>query len=78
MCRIVILNTSVLIDFATMEHKLDTNQYPNLDAFLADAYLVFKNCRTYNAEGSLYHKNATKLEKFLNEQVAALKLKKDY
>lgn len=69
--------TSRSIDFATMEHKLDTNQYPNLDTFLADAKLVFDNCRAYNSEGSSYNRNATKLEKFLKEQVAALRLKKE-
>ena len=60
-----------------MEHKLDTNQYPNLEAFLADTKLIFDNCRLYNAEGSSYHRNATKLEKFLKDQVAALKPKKE-
>ena len=60
-----------------MEHKLDTNQYATLDAFLADAKLIFDNCRTYNAEGSSYHRNATKLEKFLKDQVAALNLKRE-
>ena len=69
---------NTMTDFATMEQKLDTNQYPNLDLFLTDAQLVFDNCRTYNAEGSLYHKNATKLEKFLKDQVHSLKLKKEY
>ena len=52
-----------------MEHKLDTGQYPNWDAFIADARLVFENCRTYNPEGSIYHKNATKLEKFMNDEL---------
>ncbi|THH01959.1 hypothetical protein EW026_g825 [Hermanssonia centrifuga] len=65
------------MDFATMEHKLDTHQYSNLDQFTIDAQLVFDNCRLYNAEGSLYHKNATKLERFLREQVASLRLKKE-
>ncbi|KAH8107246.1 hypothetical protein BXZ70DRAFT_1004111 [Cristinia sonorae] len=65
------------MDFATMEHKLDTNQYPDLDSFVRDARLVFENCRTYNNEGSQYHKNATKLEKFMENQLAQIKLKKD-
>ncbi|TCD62923.1 histone acetyltransferase [Steccherinum ochraceum] len=65
------------MDFSTMEHKLDTNQYPNLDAFVADARLVFENCRTYNSEGSQYHKNATKLERFMDTQLVQLKMKKD-
>ncbi|KAI0930495.1 hypothetical protein AcV5_007186 [Taiwanofungus camphoratus] len=64
-------------DFSTMEHKLDTNQYPTLDAFLADAQLVFDNCRTYNPEGTIYYKNATRLEKFLRDQLAMYQLKKE-
>ncbi|KAI0093208.1 Bromodomain-containing protein [Irpex rosettiformis] len=65
-------------DLSTMEHKLDTNQYSNLDAFLADAQLIFDNCRLYNQENSSYYKNATKLEKILKEQVAALQAQGDY
>jgi len=65
------------MDLSTMEHKLDTNQYPNVDAFLADAQLIFDNCRTYNAEGSSYYKNATKLEKILKDQIASLRTKKE-
>ena len=61
-----------------MEHKLDTNQYPSLDAFFADAQLIFDNCRVYNQENSSYYKNATKLEKILKEQVAALRTQGDY
>ncbi|EPT05008.1 hypothetical protein FOMPIDRAFT_1045676 [Fomitopsis schrenkii] len=64
------------MDFSTMEHKLDTNQYPNLDAFLVDAQLVFDNCRTYNPEGTVYYKNSIKLEKFLKEH-AAYRVKKE-
>ena len=60
-----------------MELKLDTNQYPNIEAFLADAQLVFDNCRTYNPDDSIYHKNATKLEKFLKEQLKLYQLKKE-
>jgi histone acetyltransferase len=61
-----------------MEHKLDTNQYPNLEAFLADAQLIFDNCRLYNQENSSYYKNATKLEKVLKEQVTALRAQNDW
>ena len=62
-------------DFSTMEHKFETNQYPTLDAFLADAQLVFDNCRLYNAEGSLYHKNATKVERALKDKLEELRQK---
>jgi histone acetyltransferase len=50
-----------------MEHKLDTNQYPTIDSFLADAQLVFDNCRKYNPEASIYARNANKVEKFLKD-----------
>ncbi|KAL6300428.1 Bromodomain from Gcn5 complexed with acetylated H4 peptide [Sparassis latifolia] len=63
------------MDFSMMEHKLDTNQYPNLDAFLVDAQLVFENCRSYNPEGGTYYKNATKVEKFVKEQLSLYQLK---
>jgi histone acetyltransferase len=52
-----------------MEHKLETNQYTSLNFFVDDATLVFSNCRLYNPEGSIYHKNATKLDKYLRDQV---------
>ncbi|KAH9839489.1 uncharacterized protein C8Q71DRAFT_703888 [Rhodofomes roseus] len=65
------------MDFSTMEHKLETNQYSNLDAFLADAQLVLENCRTYNPEGTVYYKNSIKLEKFLKEQLVVYGVKKE-
>jgi histone acetyltransferase len=60
-----------------MEHKLETNQYPELEIFLSDAQLVFDNCRTYNPEGSIYAKNATKLEKYMKDQLATYRVKQE-
>jgi len=53
-----------------MEHKLDTNQYHSLNAFLDDVQLVLHNCKLYNPETSIYHRNAVKVEKFMREQCA--------
>ncbi|KAF7315512.1 Histone GCN5 superfamily [Mycena indigotica] len=58
------------MDFSTMSEKLEKNEYPTVEAFISDAQLVFDNCRKYNVESSNYAKNATKMEKFLNERVA--------
>lgn len=44
------------MDLETMEAKLEANLYPELETFLADARLMFENCRMYNAEGSNYVK----------------------
>ena len=65
---------STYVDLSTMEHKLDTNQYADTDAFLDDAQLIFDNCRTYNPEETVYHKCATRLEKYMREQMKALGL----
>ena len=65
------------LDFSTMEHKLETNQYPDLDAFVDDAQLVFDNCRIYNPDGSIYARNAMKMEKFMKEQLATYRVKQE-
>jgi len=65
------------LDFNTMEHKLGTNQYPNLDVFIDDAQLVFDNCRIYNPDGSIYARNAMKMEKFMKEQLATYRVKQE-
>ncbi|TDL25922.1 hypothetical protein BD410DRAFT_764142 [Rickenella mellea] len=57
------------MDLSTMEHKLETNQYHTVDAFVADAQLIFRNCKTYNPETSIYYRNATTLEKHLKDLV---------
>ena len=57
------------IDLSTMEHKLDTNQYHDMDAFLDDAQLIFDNCRQYNPQDTVYHKCAIRLEKYMKERM---------
>ncbi|KAF8441598.1 Bromodomain-containing protein [Boletus edulis BED1] len=58
------------MDLSTVEHRFNTNQYPNLKTFLDDAQLIFDNCRMYNPEGSIYVKHAAKLEKVMKDLVA--------
>ena len=65
---------SYCADFSTMEHKLETNQYHDTDAFLDDAQLIYDNCRMYNPEETVYHRSATRLEKYMKEQMKALGL----
>lgn len=65
------------LDLSTMEHKLDTNQYPNLEAFVDDAQLIFDNCRIYNPDGSIYARNATKMEKYMREWLATYSVKQE-
>ena len=50
-----------------MEHKLENGKYTSIDTFAADAYLMLKNCRTYNPETTTYYKTANRLEKRLKQ-----------
>jgi len=64
------------MDFRSMEHKLETKQYSSLDDFIKDTQLVFDNCRMYNPEGSIYVRNANKVERHLKDLLAE-KLKRE-
>lgn len=57
------------MDLSTMELKLENDKYELFDQFLYDLRLIFNNCRAYNSETTTYFKNATKLEKFLNNKI---------
>lgn len=50
-----------------MEHKLENNMYTTMDSFVSDTLLIFRNCRAYNLEGSIYVRHANKLEAHLKE-----------
>jgi len=65
------------MDFNTMEHKIETNQYPDLESFVYDAQLVFDNCRIYNPDGSIYSRNATRVEKYMGERLASYRMKQE-
>jgi histone acetyltransferase len=49
-----------------MEHKLENNHYNSMDDFVADARLIFANCRQYNGEKNQYANLANKLERSLD------------
>lgn len=52
-------------DLSTMESKLDNNHYTSVEDFIADARLMFANCRQYNGEKNQYANLANKLERSL-------------
>ncbi|KAJ7170367.1 hypothetical protein C8R43DRAFT_875872, partial [Mycena crocata] len=54
-------------DFATMGERLSSNQRTSLEDFLADAQLVFDNCRKFNSGASVYVRYANQLEHVLKE-----------
>ncbi|ORY33986.1 hypothetical protein BCR39DRAFT_518041 [Naematelia encephala] len=55
------------MDLSTMEYKLENNHYEGISDFLADAKLMFDNCRQYNGERSTYSTQANNLEKALSK-----------
>lgn len=50
------------IDLSTIRRKLESGVYTSSSDFVADAKLMFGNCRTYNAAGSPYAKAADDFE----------------
>ncbi|WWC62045.1 uncharacterized protein I303_104633 [Kwoniella dejecticola CBS 10117] len=55
------------MDLSTMEYKLENNHYESVEDFVADARLIFENCRQYNGDKSTYTKQANQLEKALDK-----------
>lgn len=60
------------LDLGTIETKLERDAYTDFESFVADARLIFSNCKLYNHEASQYAKLATRMEKFLDECLAKL------
>ncbi|PJF17797.1 hypothetical protein PSACC_02405, partial [Paramicrosporidium saccamoebae] len=59
------------MDLASMDSKLEGDQYKTLPEFIADFNLVVQNCRLFNDPDTSYCKNATNLEKFFQERLRA-------
>lgn len=53
------------IDMTTINARIKSGSYKLVDDFIADARLMFNNCRQYNEEGSDIVKDANTLEKKL-------------
>lgn len=51
------------MDISTVRKKLETNAYKLPEEFDADMHLMFSNCYTYNAQGSVVHEMGRDLQK---------------
>ncbi|KAF9529213.1 hypothetical protein CPB83DRAFT_927116 [Crepidotus variabilis] len=58
------------MDFGTISEKIENQQYRTFDAFVEDVQLVFDNCRLYNPEGTIFHKNAKHLDGMFKKLLA--------
>lgn len=63
------------MDFSTMHNKLDSGQYTTLEAFEKDFYLMIHNCTVYNAQHTMYYKQAIRLKE--GAQLLFKQLRKD-
>jgi len=55
------------MDFTTLKNNLDHKKYASLEEFHSDLTLIFKNCYTFNMEGSDLFVAAQVLEEAFNE-----------
>lgn len=63
------------MDFSTMQSKLDAGHYSTLEAFEKDFNLIIHNCTVYNAQHTMYYKQAIKLKE--GAQLLFKQLRKD-
>lgn len=57
------------MDFSTVEKKLASRDYRDLDAFVSDIRLIFTNSFTFNPADHIVHKMAKNLEKYFNNHL---------
>ena len=61
------------MDLLTLEKGVESGKYKNKNVFEKDLRLIFSNARSYNKSGTIYHKFATTLENFIEEDLKKLK-----
>ncbi|KAI0109178.1 Bromodomain-containing protein [Nemania sp. FL0031] len=60
------------MDLSKMWARLEADAYPTPREFLKDARRIFKNCRKFNAEDTVYVQAANKLEEHMWQMVRAV------
>lgn len=61
------------MDLATMNQKLNNNQYFSKSEFETDLNLIFDNCKQYNQPETIYYKSANQLQSFIKPYIEKLK-----
>ena len=54
------------MDLGTVQNKTKTGKYANLQQFVADIMLIWKNCKIYNMAGSPIVMEAEEMKKRTN------------
>lgn len=61
------------MDLGLIQRKLDSKRYPTPNEYAEDVRLVWRNCMTYNKEGSDYYNMAKMLDKHFGDKFAKIK-----
>lgn len=57
------------MDLKTMDQKLESDQYQDMDSFIQDAQLMIRNCKTYNQPHTIYYKCALSIEDYFSRRL---------
>ncbi|CAG8750011.1 21700_t:CDS:10, partial [Dentiscutata erythropus] len=57
------------MDLSKIESKVENNCYKSIEEFAHDVRIIFHNCKVYNADGTVYVKCATGLEKYFDDRL---------
>lgn len=63
----------LLVDFSTMETRLQKRHYHKLTEFVADVTKIFDNCRYYNPKDTPFFQCAELLEAFFVQKLKGFK-----
>jgi histone acetyltransferase len=62
------------MDLKTMDTKLESNLYPDMESFVHDVELMIRNCKTYNQEHTVYHKCALSLDEYFQRRLKSKRI----
>ena len=65
------------MDLSTIRKKLNSNEYKNIEQWISDVNLIWKNAKLYNTEGSIIHFIAQELEEWFARKCLLIPRNKD-
>ncbi|KAH7301603.1 hypothetical protein KP509_23G034300 [Ceratopteris richardii] len=63
------------MDFGTMRRRISVNHYTNLDLFKKDINAICNNAMTFNAAGTVYHRQARSIKAAAEKIINALEMR---
>lgn len=60
------------MDLSTVDDRVESERYVNLNEFVHDVRMIILNCKTFNDPSTQYYKCAEKLDEFFNKKIETI------